>query len=77
VGGNAIGHEESDVVRACIGDVPTQETIAAAALLHVPHVALVPEQPFAAGAAAVMLGIGAVAALAASAAFRRRDLMGA
>jgi xylulose-5-phosphate/fructose-6-phosphate phosphoketolase len=37
--GNAIGAEESDVVLACIGDVPTQETIAAAALLreHVPE----------------------------------------
>ena len=37
--GNAIGREESDVVLACIGDVPTQETIAAAALLreHVPE----------------------------------------
>jgi xylulose-5-phosphate/fructose-6-phosphate phosphoketolase len=37
--GNASGREESDVVLACIGDVPTQETIAAAALLreHVPE----------------------------------------
>ena len=37
--GNASGHEESDVVLACIGDVPTLETIAAAALLreHVPE----------------------------------------
>jgi xylulose-5-phosphate/fructose-6-phosphate phosphoketolase len=37
--GNAIGREEADVVLACIGDVPTQETIAAAALLreHVPE----------------------------------------
>jgi xylulose-5-phosphate/fructose-6-phosphate phosphoketolase len=37
--GNAIGREESDVVLACIGDVPTQETVAAAALLreHVPE----------------------------------------
>ena len=37
--GNAIGREEPDVVLACIGDVPTQETIAAAALLreHVPE----------------------------------------
>ncbi|HEX4344892.1 MAG TPA: phosphoketolase family protein [Solirubrobacteraceae bacterium] len=37
--GNAAGHEEADVVLACIGDVPTQETIAAAALLreHVPE----------------------------------------
>jgi xylulose-5-phosphate/fructose-6-phosphate phosphoketolase len=37
--GNAIGSEEADVVLACIGDVPTQETVAAAALLreHVPE----------------------------------------
>ncbi len=37
--GNAVGSEEADVVLACIGDVPTQETIAAAALLreHVPE----------------------------------------
>ena len=37
--GNALGDEEADVVLACIGDVPTQETIAAAALLreHVPE----------------------------------------
>jgi xylulose-5-phosphate/fructose-6-phosphate phosphoketolase len=37
--GNAGGHEEADVVLACIGDVPTQETIAAAAMLreHVPE----------------------------------------
>jgi xylulose-5-phosphate/fructose-6-phosphate phosphoketolase len=37
--GNALGREEADVVLACIGDVPTQETIAAAALLreHVPE----------------------------------------
>jgi hypothetical protein len=37
--GNAMGHEEADVILACIGDVPTQETIAAAALLreHVPE----------------------------------------
>jgi ABC-2 type transport system permease protein len=41
------------------------------------HVALVPTQPFAAGAAAVMLAIGAAAALAALGAFRRRDLLGA
>jgi len=36
---NSVGREESDVVLACIGDVPTQETIAAAALLreHVPE----------------------------------------
>jgi len=32
--GNAIGREDADVVLACIGDVPTQETIAAAALLR-------------------------------------------
>ena len=40
--GNALGDEEPDVVLACIGDVPTQETIAAAALLreHVPGAAL-------------------------------------
>ena len=37
--GNSIGREDADVVLACIGDVPTQETIAAAALLreHVPE----------------------------------------
>ena len=37
--GNALGREDADVVLACIGDVPTQETIAAAALLreHVPE----------------------------------------
>ncbi len=37
--GSSSGHEEADVVLACIGDVPTQETIAAAALLreHVPE----------------------------------------
>jgi xylulose-5-phosphate/fructose-6-phosphate phosphoketolase len=37
--GNASGCEQADVVLACIGDVPTQETIAAAALLreHVPE----------------------------------------
>ena len=36
---NAIGHEDVDIVLACVGDVPTQETIAAAALLreHVPE----------------------------------------
>ncbi|MEA2217835.1 MAG: xylulose-5-phosphate/fructose-6-phosphate phosphoketolase [Solirubrobacteraceae bacterium] len=32
--GNAAGSEDADVVLACIGDVPTQETIAAAALLR-------------------------------------------
>ena len=41
------------------------------------HVGLVPTQPFRAGAAAVMLAIGAAAALAALAVFRRRDLLGA
>lgn len=41
------------------------------------HVGLVPAQPFRAGAAAVMLGIGLAAALGALAAFRRRDLLGA
>ncbi len=37
--GNAAGAEDPDVVLACIGDVPTQETVAAAALLreHVPE----------------------------------------
>ena len=37
--GNAIGREEPDVVLACVGDIPTLETIAAAALLreHVPE----------------------------------------
>jgi xylulose-5-phosphate/fructose-6-phosphate phosphoketolase len=37
--GNSVGHEDADIVLACIGDVPTQETIAAAALLreHVPE----------------------------------------
>jgi len=37
--GNAAGEAEPDVVLACIGDVPTQETVAAAALLreHVPE----------------------------------------
>jgi xylulose-5-phosphate/fructose-6-phosphate phosphoketolase len=37
--GNAIGSEQADVVLACIGDVPTQEAVAAAALLreHVPE----------------------------------------
>jgi ABC-2 type transport system permease protein len=41
------------------------------------HVGLVPARPFEAGAAAIMVGIGAVAALAALEAFRRRDLLGA
>jgi ABC-2 type transport system permease protein len=38
------------------------------------HVGLVPTQPFRVGAAVVMLAIGAVSALAAVGAFRRRDL---
>jgi ABC-2 type transport system permease protein len=38
------------------------------------HVGLVPTQPFRAGAAAIMIGIGLAAALGA---FRRRDLLGA
>jgi ABC-2 type transport system permease protein len=41
------------------------------------HVALVPTQPFRAGAAAAMIAIGAGASLTALAAFRRRDLLGA
>ena len=41
------------------------------------HVAAVPAQPFRAGAAAVMVAIGVVAAAAALPAFRRRDLTGA
>jgi ABC-2 type transport system permease protein len=41
------------------------------------HVSLVPIQPFRAAAAAVMIGIGLAAALAALAAFRQRDLVGA
>jgi ABC-2 type transport system permease protein len=41
------------------------------------HVGLVPAQPFRAGAAAVMVGIGLVAALSALGVFRRRDLLGA
>jgi ABC-2 type transport system permease protein len=40
------------------------------------HVGLVPAQPFRAGAAAIMVGIGLLAALAALAVFRRRDLVG-
>jgi ABC-2 type transport system permease protein len=40
------------------------------------HVGLVPAQPFRAGAAAIMLAIGLLTALAALAAFRRRDLVG-
>ena len=41
------------------------------------HVGLVPAQPFRAGAAALMLAIGAAAALGAVRVFRRRDLLGA
>jgi len=41
------------------------------------HVGLVPVQAFRGGAAAVMLGIGVVAAVAAVEVFRRRDLLGA
>jgi ABC-2 type transport system permease protein len=40
------------------------------------HVGLVPAQPFRGGAAAIMLGIGLLAALVALAAFDRRDLTG-
>jgi ABC-2 type transport system permease protein len=40
------------------------------------HVGLVPAQPFRVGAAAIMLAIGLLAALAALAVFRRRDLIG-
>jgi ABC-2 type transport system permease protein len=40
------------------------------------HVGLVPAQPFRAGAAAVMLGVGLVGALAAIGVFQRRDLVG-
>jgi ABC-2 type transport system permease protein len=41
------------------------------------HVALVPAESFAATAAAVMVAVGLAAVLAALAAFRRRDLIGA
>jgi len=41
------------------------------------HVGLVPAQSFRAGAAALMLAIGAASALAAFRVFRRRDLLGA
>jgi ABC-2 type transport system permease protein len=41
------------------------------------HVGLVPAQPFRAGAAAVMVGIGLLAAVAAIGVFERRDLIGA
>ncbi len=41
------------------------------------HVGLVPAQPFRAGAAAVMVAIGLLAAIAAVAVFNRRDLIGA
>jgi len=40
------------------------------------HVALIPTQTFRAGAAAIMIGIGVVAALAATTVLRRRDLLG-
>jgi ABC-2 type transport system permease protein len=40
------------------------------------HVGLVPAQPLRAGAAAIMLAVGLLAALAALAVFRRRDLIG-
>ena len=40
------------------------------------HVGLVPAQPFRGGAAAIMIGIGLLAAVAALAVFRRRDLIG-
>jgi ABC-2 type transport system permease protein len=41
------------------------------------HVGLVPAQPFRAGAAVVMLAIGALSALTAIAVFQRRDVIGA
>ena len=41
------------------------------------HVGAVPVQPFHAGAAAIMVGIGVAAAVAAVAVFERRDLLGA
>jgi ABC-2 type transport system permease protein len=40
------------------------------------HVGLVPAQPFQAGAAAIMVAVGLIAALAAFVAFGRRDLIG-
>jgi len=40
------------------------------------HVARMPAQPFRSGAAAIMTCIGVLTALAALAAFRRRDLLG-
>jgi len=40
------------------------------------HVGLVPGQPFRAGPAVVMLAIGALTALAATAVFQRRDPLG-
>jgi ABC-2 type transport system permease protein len=40
------------------------------------HVGLVPAQPFRAAAAAIMVAIGAAAAIAALWRFRRRDLVG-
>jgi len=41
------------------------------------HVGLVTAQPFRAGAAAIMVGIGLVAAVGAIRLFERRDLLGA
>jgi ABC-2 type transport system permease protein len=41
------------------------------------HVGLVPSEPFRAGAAVVLVSIGAVAALAALELFRRRDVVAA
>jgi len=41
------------------------------------HVALLPEQHFRSGAAAIMLGFAVVSAVGAAAVFRRRDLLGA
>jgi ABC-2 type transport system permease protein len=41
------------------------------------HLGLVPAEPFRAGAAAVMVGIGLVVAVVALGVFRRRDLLGA
>lgn len=40
------------------------------------HVGLLPEQPFRAAAAAIMVGLGIAAALAALVAFRQRDIVG-
>ena len=41
------------------------------------HIGLVPAEPFRATAAVVMIGIGLLAAAAALAVFRRRDLIAA